>query len=92
MNEAKPPLPEIKPVAVFLDQGKVITQEFVSRDGHTSATEGIRSTGEGRQAPNSSLSCHRDPALGDSSQESSAQVRLERRRNVRASFLAQVQT
>jgi hypothetical protein len=34
MNEAKPPLPEIKPVAVFLDQGKVITQEFVSRDGH----------------------------------------------------------
>ena len=42
MNEAKPPLPEVKPVAVFLDQGKVITQEFVSRDGHTLA--GYRTT------------------------------------------------
>lgn len=34
MNEAKSPLPDIKPVAMFLDQGKVVTQEFVSRDGH----------------------------------------------------------
>jgi uncharacterized protein len=34
MNEAKSSASEIKPVAVFLDRGKVITQEFVSRDGH----------------------------------------------------------
>src|SRR5882724_1939732 len=33
MNEAKSSASEIKPVAVFLDRGKVITQEFVSRDG-----------------------------------------------------------
>lgn len=37
MKEANPFTLEIKPVAVFLDQGKVITQEFVSRDGHTLA-------------------------------------------------------
>jgi hypothetical protein len=34
MNEAKPSLPEIKPMAVFIDRGTVITEEFVSRDGH----------------------------------------------------------
>jgi len=34
MNEATPPVPEIKPVAVFVDRGRVITQEFISRDGH----------------------------------------------------------
>ena len=37
MNEAKSPEPQIKPVAVFLDRGKVITQEFVSRDGQVLA-------------------------------------------------------
>lgn len=37
MNDAKSPEPQIKPVAVFLDRGKVITQEFVSRDGHVLA-------------------------------------------------------
>ncbi|HJY80274.1 MAG TPA: hypothetical protein VKK81_04240 [Candidatus Binatia bacterium] len=42
MNEAKTPELQIKPVAVFLDRGKVITQEFVSRDGHVLA--GYRAT------------------------------------------------
>jgi predicted nucleic acid-binding Zn-ribbon protein len=37
MNEAKSSTAEIKPVAVFLDRGKVVTQEFVSRDGHVLA-------------------------------------------------------
>jgi hypothetical protein len=37
MNEAKSSASEIKPVAVFLDRGKIITQEFVSRDGHVLA-------------------------------------------------------
>jgi hypothetical protein len=49
MSEAKPLLPEIKPVAVFLDQGKVITQEFVSRDGHVLA--GYRTTLEAAGFP-----------------------------------------
>src|SRR5207245_8665590 len=34
MNGAKPPLPEIKPMAVFVDRGTVVTQEFVSHDGY----------------------------------------------------------
>ena len=42
MNEAKSPAAEIKPVAVFVDQGTVITQEFISRDGHVLA--GYRTT------------------------------------------------
>jgi hypothetical protein len=37
MNDARTPEPQIKPVAVFLDRGKIITQEFVSRDGHVLA-------------------------------------------------------
>src|SRR5262249_30385747 len=37
MNEAKLPLPEIKPVAVFVDRGQVITQEFISHDGRVLA-------------------------------------------------------
>ena len=49
MNEAKPPLPEIKPVAVFVDRGTVITQEFVSRDGHILA--GYRTTLEAAGFP-----------------------------------------
>jgi hypothetical protein len=31
MNEAKTPEPQLKPVAVFLDRGKVITLEFIPR-------------------------------------------------------------
>jgi hypothetical protein len=49
MNEAKPPLPEIKPVAVFVDRGTVVTQEFVSRDGHVLA--GYRTTLEAAGFP-----------------------------------------
>ena len=49
MSEAKPPLPEIKPVAVFVDQGTVITQEFVSRDGYVLA--GYRTTPEAAGFP-----------------------------------------
>jgi len=37
MDEAKTPEPQIKPVAMFLDRGQVITQEFVSRDGYVLA-------------------------------------------------------
>ncbi len=37
MSEATPPVSEIKPVAVFVDRGTVVTQEFVSRDGHVLA-------------------------------------------------------
>jgi len=37
MNEAKPPAPEIKPVAVFMDRGMVVTREFISRDGRVLA-------------------------------------------------------
>ncbi len=37
MNEAKAPLFEIKPVAMFVDRGTVVTQEFVSPDGRVLA-------------------------------------------------------
>jgi hypothetical protein len=33
MKETKTPASDIKPIAMFLDQGKLITQEFISRDG-----------------------------------------------------------
>jgi hypothetical protein len=49
MGEAKPLLPEIKPVAVFVDRGKIITQEFVSRDGYVLA--GYRTTPEAAGFP-----------------------------------------
>jgi len=49
MNEAKSPAPDVKPVAVFLDRGRVITQEFVSRDGHVLA--GYRTTLEAAGFP-----------------------------------------
>lgn len=49
MNEATPPVPEIKPVAVFVDRGRVITQEFISRDGHILA--GYRTTPEAAGFP-----------------------------------------
>lgn len=42
MNEATPSVPEIKPVAVFIDRGTVVTQEFISRDGRILA--GYRTT------------------------------------------------
>jgi|SRR5215510_6412020 len=42
MNQEKSPAPDIKPMAVFVDRGAVITQEFVSRDGHILA--GYRAT------------------------------------------------
>jgi hypothetical protein len=37
MSEAKVPLFESKPVAVCVNQGVVVTQEFVSPDGHVMA-------------------------------------------------------
>jgi hypothetical protein len=49
MNETKPPAPDLKPVAVFLDRGRVITQEFISRDGHILA--GYRTTPEATGFP-----------------------------------------
>jgi hypothetical protein len=44
MSETKLSLPEIKPMAVFVYRGTVVTQEFVSRDGHIFA--GYRTTPE----------------------------------------------
>lgn len=38
MNEAQAGARDIKPVSVFLDQGKIVTQEFVSPDGHVLAS------------------------------------------------------
>jgi hypothetical protein len=49
MSEATPSVSEIKPVAVFVDRGKVITQEFVSRDGYVLA--GYRTTPEAAGFP-----------------------------------------
>ncbi len=49
MNEAIPSMPEIKPVAVFVDRGTVVTQEFVSRDSHILA--GYRTTPEAAGFP-----------------------------------------
>jgi len=49
MSEAKPSVSEIKPVAVFVDRGRVITQEFVSRDGHILA--GYRAISEAAGFP-----------------------------------------
>jgi len=49
MSEAKPSASEIKPVAVFVDRGTVITQEFVSRDGYVLA--GYRTTPEAAGFP-----------------------------------------
>lgn len=37
MSEAKAPVFEIKPVAMCVDRGTVVTQEFVSPDGHVMA-------------------------------------------------------
>lgn len=37
MNEAKSSLFEIKPVAMFVDRGTVVTQEFISPDGRVLA-------------------------------------------------------
>jgi hypothetical protein len=37
MQDAKVLAPEIKPVAMHLDRGKLITQEFISGDGHVLA-------------------------------------------------------
>ena len=37
MSEAKAPVLEIKPVAMYVDRGTVVTQEFVSPDGHIMA-------------------------------------------------------
>lgn len=37
MQDAKVLTPEIKPVAMHLDRGKLITQEFISGDGHVLA-------------------------------------------------------
>jgi hypothetical protein len=37
MTTTNPPLREITPIAMSVHQGKVITQEFVSRDGHVLA-------------------------------------------------------
>lgn len=33
MNSAPASLPDVKPVAMWIDQGTVVTQEFISRDG-----------------------------------------------------------
>src|SRR5262245_62566198 len=49
MSEAKLSVPEIKPVAVFVDRGTVVTQEFVSRDGRVLA--GYRTTPEAAGFP-----------------------------------------
>ena|SRR5215510_11557565 len=49
MSAAKAPLPEIKPVAVFLARGKVVTQEFISADGQVLA--GYRSVPEAQGFP-----------------------------------------
>lgn len=37
MSAAKAPVYEIKPCASFVDRGTVVTQEFISRDGHVLA-------------------------------------------------------
>jgi hypothetical protein len=42
-------MPEIKPVATFLERGKVITWEFISPDGHVLA--GYRSVPEATGFP-----------------------------------------
>lgn len=44
MNITKALAPEIKPVAMFLERGRIVAQEFISRDGHILA--GYRATPE----------------------------------------------
>jgi hypothetical protein len=49
MTTTNPPLREITPIAMSVHQGKVITQEFVSRDGQVLA--GYRSVPEAQGFP-----------------------------------------
>lgn len=60
MNEAKESLFEIRPVAMWIDQGTVATQEFVSPDGHVMA--GYRATPDAAGFP--AWTRHGDIAAG----------------------------